>query len=104
LATVLKSIDKDNKIGCIVLTGGTRAFAGQFSFIHRMNIMILRILAGADIKEMQDNTMPQVLNTDFPDQLSAVSRIKKPIIAAVNGFAVHGSCLFKSIFKFLFVS
>jgi enoyl-CoA hydratase/carnithine racemase len=30
LATVMESLDKDDKIGCIVLTGGTRAFAGKF--------------------------------------------------------------------------
>ncbi len=33
--------------------------------------------------------MPEVLNSGFPEQLSAISRIKKPIIAAVNGFAVR---------------
>ena len=69
-----------------------------------MNILILFILAGADIKEMSDRTMPEVLRLDFPEQLTLVSKIKKPIIAAVNGFAVHFSFLFKSIFQSLFVS
>lgn len=89
LATTLESLDKDDKIGCIVLTGGTRAFAGKFYLISNINILIVRILAGADIKEMQSKTMPEVLNSGFPDQLSSISRIKKPIIAAVNGFAVR---------------
>ncbi len=89
MATTLESLDKDDKIGCIVLTGGTRAFAGKFYLISNINILIVRILAGADIKEMQRKTMPEVLNSGFPDQLSSISRIKKPIIAAVNGFAVR---------------
>jgi enoyl-CoA hydratase/carnithine racemase len=46
------------------------------------------ISAGADIREMQNNTLAQVVGSGFLDQWSAVSRIKKPIIAAVNGFAV----------------
>ncbi|CAF1118456.1 unnamed protein product [Rotaria sp. Silwood1] len=75
LATVLQSLDQDEKIGCIVLTGSTRAFA-----------------AGADIKEMENQTLTQVLKSDFPNQLSAASRIKKPIIAAVNGLALGGGC------------
>lgn len=75
LSTVLEGLDKDNKISCIVLTGSTRAFA-----------------AGADIKEMQNNTLSKVVGSGFLDQWSAVSRIKKPIIAAVNGFALGGGC------------
>jgi enoyl-CoA hydratase/carnithine racemase len=64
----------------------------------------LSILAGADIKEMQNRTMPNVLSSDFPEQLTAVSKIKKPIIAAVNGFAVYFSFLSKSIFSLSFIS
>jgi enoyl-CoA hydratase len=75
LATVLDSLDKDDKIGCIVLTGSTRAFA-----------------AGADIKEMQNNKFAEVVGSGFLDQWSAVAKIKKPIIAAVNGFALGGGC------------
>ncbi|CAF2870335.1 unnamed protein product [Rotaria sp. Silwood2] len=75
LSIVLESLDKDDKIGCIVLTGSTRAFA-----------------AGADIKEMQNNKFAQVVSSGFLDQWSAITRIKKPIIAAVNGFALGGGC------------
>lgn len=49
---------------------------------------MVRSLAGADIKEMQSKTMSEVINSDFPEQLTAISKIKKPIIAAVNGLAV----------------
>ncbi len=104
LAKTLESLDKNDKIGCIVLTGGTRAFAGTFNLSYHMHILMLFILAGADIKEMQNHTMPYVLNSDFPEQLSAVSKIKKPIIAAVNGFAVYFSFLSRSIFPLSFVS
>ncbi|CAF0743231.1 unnamed protein product [Rotaria sordida] len=75
LSTVLESLDKDDKIGCIVLTGSTRAFA-----------------AGADIKEMQNRKLAEVIGSGFLDQWSAVTRIKKPIIAAVNGYALGGGC------------
>jgi len=65
----------------------------------------VHVLAGADIKEMQSNTMPEVINSGFPDQLSAISKIKKPIIAAVNGFAVSFFFLFRSVFfLILFIS
>jgi enoyl-CoA hydratase len=49
---------------------------------------ISSFLAGADIKEMQNNTLSQVVGQGFLDHWSAVSAVKKPIIAAVNGFAV----------------
>ncbi|CAF2320137.1 unnamed protein product [Rotaria sp. Silwood2] len=92
LATVLESFDKDEKIACIVLTGSTRVFAGKFYLIIYIDTLIVHILAGADIKEMQHKTLSQVLESDFPNQLSAASRIKKPIIAAVNGLALGGGC------------
>ena len=47
---------------------------------------------GAAIKEMHMEKMPHVIKSDFPEELSVVSRLTKPIIAAVNGFAVC-SCL-----------
>lgn len=45
-------------------------------------------LAGADIKEMKDNTFPKNFMTDFLLHWDQVARSKKPIIAAVNGYAV----------------
>jgi enoyl-CoA hydratase/carnithine racemase len=53
---------------------------------------------------MQNNKFAQVVGSGFLDQWSAVSQIKKPIIAAVNGFAVCLSFLFKFVFLFLFIS
>ena len=100
MGTVLESLDKDDKIACVVLTGGTRAFAGKFYLIFYINILTVYILAGADIREMHNNTLSQVIKSDFPDQLSVVSRMKKPVIAAVNGLAVCFSFLFPSVFYF----
>lgn len=54
----------------------------------------MHMIAGADIKEMQNSTMTQVIKSDFPSDLSVVSQIKKPIIAAVNGLAVSFVLLF----------
>ncbi|CAF1607207.1 unnamed protein product, partial [Didymodactylos carnosus] len=65
----------DEKIGCIVLTGSTKAFA-----------------AGADIKEMQNKTLSNVVSSSFLDHWAQVAKVKKPIIAAVNGFALGGGC------------
>lgn len=48
--------------------------------------------AGADIKEMQNKQFPEVYMNKFLESWSAVSRISKPIIAAVNGFALGGGC------------
>ncbi len=59
----------------------------------------LNILAGADIKEMQNNTLAQVVGQGFLDQWSAITKVKKPIIAAVNGFAVN---LFNKSFSLIF--
>jgi len=75
----------------------------NFDLILHMNILIICILAGADIKEMQSKTMPEVINSGFPDQLTAISRIKKPIIAAVNGLAVR-FIVFRSVLSILFIS
>lgn len=60
-----------------------------FIFILFISTQTIRILAGADIKQMQQKTMSQVIDSDFPSKLSSISQIKKPIIAAVNGIAVR---------------
>lgn len=51
-----------------------------------MNIYLL--LAGADIKEMSERTFSQNIHDDFLGSWKLVANIRKPIIAAVNGFAV----------------
>jgi enoyl-CoA hydratase/carnithine racemase len=63
----------------------------------------LNILAGADIKEMQNNTLAQVIGQGFLDQWSAITRVKKPIIAAVNGFAVNLKIFFFLINFYLYL-
>src|SRR5256885_14257312 len=71
LADALEAFDRDESIGCIVLTGsGEKAFA-----------------AGADIKEMADKTPIDMLNGGF-SAWQRIKRIQKPLIAAVNGFAL----------------
>ena len=67
--------DRDPAVGAIVITGSERAFA-----------------AGADIKEMQDRRFPDVLADDFIARWETVTRIAKPVIAAVAGFALGGGC------------
>jgi enoyl-CoA hydratase len=75
LTVALKAFDKDPSISCVVLTGSARAFA-----------------AGADIKEMQDKEFHKIYSENFLENWSLVSTIRKPIIAAVNGFALGGGC------------
>jgi enoyl-CoA hydratase len=72
----LRAFDADKGIGCIVITGNERAFA-----------------AGADIKEMRDRTNPEAMMEDFIGAgWEAVLSVKKPVIAAVAGFALGGGC------------
>ena len=76
LGDALRGYDKDPAIAAIVITGSERAFA-----------------AGADIKEMKDRTFPDVYFNDFiGDRWETVLEIKKPVIAAVAGFALGGGC------------
>ena len=72
---VLEALDKDPEIGCMVLTGSEKAFA-----------------AGADIKEMQVQGFTDVYHSDWFAGWDALGRIRKPIIAAVSGFALGGGC------------
>ena len=75
LGEQLLAFDADPAIGAIVITGSEKAFA-----------------AGADIKEMQVRTYPAVLIEDFIAKWETILRIKKPVIAAVAGFALGGGC------------
>ncbi|QXI18267.1 enoyl-CoA hydratase [Pseudomonas hamedanensis] len=71
----LDALEADAHIGCIVLTGSKKAFA-----------------AGADIKEMAELTYPQIYMDDLFSDSDRVANRRKPIIAAVNGFALGGGC------------
>ena len=76
LGTQLLAFDADPAVGAIVLTGSERAFA-----------------AGADIKEMRGHTYPAVFLDDFIGKSwETVLRVRKPVIAAVAGFALGGGC------------
>ena len=69
----LDVFDQDSAIGCIILTGGEKAFA-----------------AGADIREMKDKTYAQVVEEDFLRDWDHITAIRKPIIAAVAGYCLGG--------------
>lgn len=75
LDRALTEFDADAEVGCAVLTGSQKAFA-----------------AGADIKEMREKSLVDAYLGDFLARWDAVARLRKPIIAAVNGFALGGGC------------
>jgi enoyl-CoA hydratase len=75
LTTAIDGFEADDKIGCIVLTGSEKAFA-----------------AGADIKEMQSKTYMSAYKEDFIGAWDPVARARKPVIAAVAGYALGGGC------------
>ena len=71
----LESFDKDDDVHAIILTGNEKAFA-----------------AGADIKEMAEATAVDMLIRDQFARWDRIRKIKKPLIAAVSGFALGGGC------------
>jgi len=76
LSQALDAAEADDGVRCVVLTGSERAFA-----------------AGADIKEMSDKTYAQMFLADFFTKGSRrIEQFRKPIIAAVAGYALGGGC------------
>ena len=76
IAAAVDDLEADDKIGCILLTGGEKAFA-----------------AGADIKEMQPKTFIDMFASDFiAVGGDRVANCRKPTIAAVSGYALGGGC------------
>jgi enoyl-CoA hydratase len=73
----LEAFDADPEIGCLVVTGNERAFA-----------------AGADIKEMAQASVVDMLDSAFIDYWDRFNSLQKPVIAAVSGFALGGGCEF----------
>lgn len=75
LTQALEQFEQDDSVGAIVITGSEKAFA-----------------AGADIKEMQNNTYPSNVKSNFIAKWGRVAQSQKPVIAAVNGYALGGGC------------
>jgi enoyl-CoA hydratase len=76
LAEALQEADRNDKVRCIILTGSEKAFA-----------------AGADITEMADKTFAEVFMSDmFGGVGDDFAQVRKPIIAAVAGYALGGGC------------
>ena len=75
LNQALDGFEADDAIGAVVITGSERAFA-----------------AGADIREMQHLTYIEALSGSFIESWQRVTRMKKPVIAAVAGYALGGGC------------
>src|SRR5580700_5176420 len=71
----LDRFEADPQLGCTIITGSEKAFA-----------------AGADIKEMQGKSFPETYLEDFITSWDRVASRRKPIIAAVAGFALGGGC------------
>ena len=71
----LEAFDKNDTIGAVVITGNEKAFA-----------------AGADIKEMMNKSIQQMMDTDHIAVFGRIRTIRKPVIAAVSGWVLGGGC------------
>src|SRR3954462_4132495 len=75
LGSAVAAFDADDGIGCMLITGSEKAFA-----------------AGADIKEMVDKSTVDAFLGDFAGPWHATANARKPVVAAVSGFALGGGC------------
>src|SRR5207244_2591830 len=75
LLSAVEALDADADVGCILITGSDKAFA-----------------AGADIKEMADKSYIDIFRADYAADYERLTRVRKPVIAAVAGFALGGGC------------
>ena len=75
LSQAIDAFEADDKIGCLLITGSEKVFA-----------------AGADIKEMADKTFIEAYLGNFAGDWDRAAKARKPIVAAVAGFALGGGC------------
>ena len=75
LLGAVEAFDADADVGCILITGSDKAFA-----------------AGADIKEMADKSYIDIFRADYAADYERLTRVRKPVIAVVAGFALGGGC------------
>jgi enoyl-CoA hydratase len=75
LSAAIDALEADANIGCILVSGSEKAFA-----------------AGADIKEMAAKTFMDAFMADFVGRWDCLARARKPVVAAVAGFALGGGC------------
>ena len=87
LNQALDRLESDPAIGSIVITGSPKAFA-----------------AGADIKEMAELTYPQIYLDDFFAAADRIANRRKPIIAAVAGYALGGGCELALMCDFIYAA
>ena len=88
LGQALQAFDADSAIGCMVITGSEKAFA-----------------AGADITAMATLTFAQAYRDDFITRnWEAIRNVRKPVIAAVSGFALGGGCELAMMCDFIIAS
>ncbi len=88
LTAALAAFEADSEVGCVILTGSKKAFA-----------------AGADIKELQSRDQVGLYMHDpFAETWESVARFRKPIIAAVSGYALGGGCEIAMMCDFIIAS
>ncbi|MBT3204809.1 MAG: 2,3-dehydroadipyl-CoA hydratase [Gammaproteobacteria bacterium] len=75
LADILNTLKIDDSCRCIVLTGGETVFA-----------------AGADVSEMASMNMMEIMQDERPKYWKTITTFPKPIVAAINGYALGGGC------------
>ncbi len=88
LGQALSAMQADNTVRCIIITGSEKAFA-----------------AGADITEMAGKSYVDMFTSDFfTPEVEAINRVRKPIIAAVSGYALGGGCELAMMCDFIICS
>ncbi len=88
LSAAVTAAEANDKVRCIVITGSEKSFA-----------------AGADVREMAEKTFADVFFDNlFVAEIDAISRVRKPIIAAVSGYCLGGGCELAMLCDFIIAS